>query len=67
MKDYKKRKLPVPKVMKRVDSENWMSGEKEEDGDELIVMLRAALKCCGIYTQHVSEGKGAPAMAAEAF
>ena len=44
-----------------------MSGEKEEDGDELIVMPRAALECCRIYTQHVYEGKGAPAAASEAF
>ena len=44
-----------------------MSGEKEEDGNELVVMSRAALESCRIYTQSMSEGKGAPAAAAEAF
>ena len=45
-----------------------MSGEKEEDGDELIVTPGAAhIEYCRIYTQCESEGKGAPAAAAEAF
>ena len=44
-----------------------MSQEKEEDGHELIVTPKAALKCCRIYTQCISEGKGALAAAAEAF
>ena len=44
-----------------------MSDEKEEDVDELIMKTRAALKCCRIYIPCMSEGKGAPAVAAEAF
>ena len=44
-----------------------MSGEKEKDGDELIIMPKAALECCRIYNQHVSKGKGAPEAAVKAF
>ena len=44
-----------------------MSGEKDKDGDELVVTLRTALECCRIYTQHVYEGERAPAVATQAF
>ena len=44
-----------------------MSRKKDEEEDKLIITPKAALKCCRIYTQRVSEGKGAPTAATEAF
>ena len=44
-----------------------MSGEKEEDGDRLIITPKAVLECCRIYAQHVYKGKGVRAAAAEAL
>ena len=42
-------------------------GKREGDEEELIITSRAMLECCRIYTQFVSEGKGAPAIPAEAL
>ena len=44
-----------------------MSWEKKEDEDELVITPKSALECCRIYTQHISEGKGAPVVVVEAF
>ena len=44
-----------------------MSGDKEKDRDELVIIPRAALEFCWIYTQCMSEGKGALAAATKAF
>ena len=41
--------------------------ENKSNDEELVITLKAALECCKLYTECMGKGKGAPAMATEAF